>query len=113
MTDTEPTDSALKSLVEWIDTVADRFDAAWREHPHPPLADFLSGTDGDRLQLLKELVKVDLEYRRRRGEPFRAEQYLTDWPELRCPDGGLPEDLVQYGRDLDARFPPVEGAGSF
>ncbi|HUR54590.1 MAG TPA: serine/threonine-protein kinase, partial [Gemmataceae bacterium] len=113
MTDTEPTDSALKSLVVWIDAAADRFDAAWRDRPHPPLADFLSGTGGDRQQLLKELVKVDLEYRRRRGEPFRAEQYLADWPELRCPDGGLPEDLVQYGRDLDARFPPAEAGGAF
>jgi WD40 repeat protein len=105
MTDPESTPAGLRALLEWIDAIADRFDAAWRAGAPPPLGEYLAGVGDGRVQLLKELVKIDLEHRRRRGESRRIDDYLADWPELLGADGSLSDDLVRYGHDLTRRFP--------
>jgi WD40 repeat protein/serine/threonine protein kinase len=85
----------------WVDDVADRFEAAWRSATLPSLADFLDAATGvSRLALARELVKVDLAYRRRRGEQPRLEDYLAEFPEL-----GEALD----GRDESRRTPTPAG----
>ena len=53
----------------WIDEVADRFEVAWRSGDPPAIAAFLGGAAGPRREaLVRELVRVDLACRRRRGD---------------------------------------------
>jgi WD40 repeat protein/tRNA A-37 threonylcarbamoyl transferase component Bud32 len=95
----EPLDP--RTLLAWIDGVADRFEAAWAAGAPPDLAPFVAGAGGARRhELLKELVKIDLEHRWRGGDRRKPEDYLDDWPELRGPDGWLPDDLVGFAEEL-------------
>ena len=60
--------------LDWIDDVADRFEAAW--HQRPEIEPYLQGTNhDDEVPLLLELIKIDLEYRGRIGEPQQLELY--------------------------------------
>src|SRR5262245_64127221 len=93
------------SLLEWVDEVADRFEAAWKQGPAPRLADFLGGAAGpSRPALFRELIKIDLEYRWRAGDRRRLEDYLAEFPELLGPDGSLPDDLVLHAWRVRGRF---------
>jgi hypothetical protein len=76
-------DQALAELMDWVDDIADRFEAAWQALTPPALPDFLAEADGARRRaLLPELVKLDIAYRRRLGEKRQVEDYLADFPEL-------------------------------
>lgn len=93
------------ALLAWIDRVADCFEAAWANRAAPDLAPFVAEAAGARrAELLKELVKIDLEHRWRGGERRKAEDYLDVWPELRGPDGWLPDDLVDFAEELRQEF---------
>jgi tRNA A-37 threonylcarbamoyl transferase component Bud32 len=66
-----------------IDEVCNRFEVAWREESPPRIEDFVEGWSGsERLVLLREMVRVDDEYHRRRGESWGAEQYHGRFPEF-------------------------------
>jgi serine/threonine protein kinase len=55
-------------MLEWVDDVADRFEAAWRSLAPPRVEDFLAGAAGEsRAALLAELLKIDRAYRDRLG----------------------------------------------
>ena len=59
-----PRQTASRSLLEWVDAVADRFEVEWRSGQPPSVEDYLEGTMGDkRLLLLHELARIDLERR--------------------------------------------------
>jgi predicted Ser/Thr protein kinase len=80
---------AQLSIGAWIDQVADRFDAAWKSSSQqstgepPQIADFLGELSGpSRLQLVRELVAIDREYRSKRGLPRSWEEYVSEFPEL-------------------------------
>ncbi|HZY88109.1 MAG TPA: serine/threonine-protein kinase [Gemmataceae bacterium] len=104
----ESDDRAGATLAEWVDQVADRFDAAWQGGPRPRIADFLGAATGEpRAALLGELVKIDLEYRWRAGATVKVEDYLLDFPELAGPDGSLADDLVLHADKVCRQF----GAG--
>lgn len=65
-----------------IDRACNRFEEAWRSGP-PRIEDFLEGFHGEeRVALLCELVAIDLEYRRRRGEEAGPEDYSIRLPDL-------------------------------
>ena len=65
-----------------IDDACDRFEAACRAGERPEPADFLAGIDGPaRPRLLRELLALDLEYRRERGERPDADDYRARFPE--------------------------------
>jgi serine/threonine protein kinase len=71
------------TLFQWVDAVADRFEAEWQSGQPPCIADYLHDIVGaKRSLLLRELVKIDLERRLRAGETRRWEEYLRDFPEL-------------------------------
>jgi hypothetical protein len=53
-------DQALSELLDWVDEVADRFEAAWRSLTPPGLEEFLGAAGGERRALLlEELLKID------------------------------------------------------
>jgi eukaryotic-like serine/threonine-protein kinase len=63
------------AALERIDEVCTRFEERWRSGPRPELHDYLEGAGPERIALLRELLKVDLEYRLRRGEQPAAADY--------------------------------------
>jgi WD40 repeat protein len=100
-----PDRAATTSIQDWVDEVADRFDAAWQHGPRPGIAAFLGDEQGvRRAALLAELVKIDLEYRWKAGERPGADDYRAEFPELAGPDGSFPEDLVRFARRLQLQF---------
>jgi formylglycine-generating enzyme required for sulfatase activity len=76
------------SLLEWVDSIADQFEAAWQSGSPPDIADFLEKSAGERRSaLLAELVRIDLAYRRRAGEARTAADYAARFPEVLRQDG--------------------------
>jgi WD40 repeat protein len=105
------------AVAEWVDEVADAFEAAWHAGPRPRIADFVGREAGQRRRaLLGELVKLDLAYRRRAGERAALEDYRREFPELFGPDGTPPDDLLRYagqlraGPDAPDAPPPVDSS---
>jgi serine/threonine protein kinase/WD40 repeat protein len=69
--------------LEWVDQVADRFEAAWRQDNPPAIAEFLGDATGEeRIALLQELVKIDRERRAKRGPSRSWEEYVREFPDL-------------------------------
>ncbi len=91
--------------LERIDRVADSFEAAWKRQPPPPaLDDYLAGPNVDgNLSLLHELVRIDLQYRERTGNPLPLEQYARRFPALLQPDGSLSPELLDGRRQDSSR----------
>jgi WD40 repeat protein len=66
-----------------INEACDRFEAAWRAGAPPRLEDACAGWQGaERAALLRELVPLDADYRRQRGERPAVADYLPRFPEL-------------------------------
>lgn len=80
-------DAESLALLEWVDAAADRFEKAWQSGTPPDLNDFLGDASGERrVALLRELVRIDLEYRRKTDPSANLEQYRLRFPELSEPD---------------------------
>ena len=62
-----------------LESICDRFEDAWRDGDRPSLEQFTDGYD-DQPELLRELLVLDLAYRKRSGESPRAEEYLERFP---------------------------------
>src|SRR5215831_5805711 len=59
-----------------------RFEQDWQAGRRPRLADFVAGSAGDeRLALLRELLCLEVHYRRQAGEGPAAADYETRFPE--------------------------------
>ena len=68
-------------LSERVDEACDRFEAASRAGRAPQIEDYLPQADElDRAALMAELVALELELRRRRGERPVVEEYLNRFP---------------------------------
>ena len=66
-------------LARRLDPVCDRFEDAWLARPR--IEDFLEDVaEADRPALLRELLWLDLDYRRRGGERPVAEEYRRRLP---------------------------------
>jgi serine/threonine-protein kinase len=66
------------SRARQLDAACVRFEAAWAAHERPDLEAYLSGVpEADRTALLRELLALELVYRRRAGEVVRPEDYLS------------------------------------
>ena len=66
-----------------LEAVCNRFEAAWKSLTPPRVEDFLDGWTGtERDALLRELVALDVVYRRARGQAVRAEEYQIRFPDL-------------------------------
>src|SRR5262245_50834827 len=67
----------------WVYDVCNRFEAAWREGHRPRVAEFLDDAPAPgRAALLRELILLDVEYRRGQGESPCAEDYRSVFPTL-------------------------------
>jgi hypothetical protein len=64
-----------------IDRICDRFEAAWRAGSRPRVEEFWSLPDEPaRTALLRELLRMEVEYRRRGGEIVSPEHYVARFP---------------------------------
>jgi WD40 repeat protein len=115
MSDRPPTGTVPLPLARVLDRACDEFEAAWkaagpRGKDRPQLPPFLGPLQGEeRAALLKELVALDVAYRRRLGEKPAPADYRRAFPN----DGGLiaavfREEAPQPGRPVDeeATLPP-------
>jgi tetratricopeptide (TPR) repeat protein len=72
-----------ESLARQVDQVCNRFEAAWKAGTPPRLEDFLGDApDRVRAALLRELIPLEVYYRRARGEDCRPEEYQARFPSL-------------------------------
>src|SRR5262249_40125589 len=60
----------------------DRFEKAWQLGRQPNINDYIPVECSQRRVALRELSRVDLEFRLKAGEDARLESYLTSFPEL-------------------------------
>ena len=85
--ETRPGRPALADLQQ-IDAVCDRFEVAWRNGQRPDIAEFLAEVPANvRPQLFRDLLSLDLEYRRRLGEQPDAQSYCERFPEFAARGG--------------------------
>ena len=71
----------LDALAE-IDQICERFEESWKGGEPPCLADYLAAAPAvGRAALFKELVRLDVEGRRRRGDVVFPEDYLPHLPD--------------------------------
>jgi tetratricopeptide (TPR) repeat protein len=88
-------------LARQVDRVCDEFEDAWAADVRPRPEDFLGrAPEPARAALVRELILVEVAYRRRRGEDCRAEEYAGRFPEL------------DTGWLAAALAPPAPGPGS-
>ena len=73
--------SAPLSQALRTDRLCDRFEASWKAGTRPKIDDFLAEVPPtESADLLRELLILDLQYRRRLGESPTLEQYRADCP---------------------------------
>jgi serine/threonine protein kinase len=71
------------SLAQRVNEACDRFERAWKEGRRPAIEDYLAEASApERAALLRELVPLEADYRRRRGEEPGPEDYRTRFPDL-------------------------------
>ena len=64
------------SVVGQVDTVRDQFESAWKEGHRPRVENYLHGvTEPDRTSLLRELLRIEWQYRQLAGEGPTVEEY--------------------------------------
>src|SRR5437764_1233417 len=64
-----------------IDRLCDRFEAQWRAGRRPAPEDYLGQTaEPGRSELLRELLRLEVDYRRRLGEAPGAQEYGRRFP---------------------------------
>jgi serine/threonine-protein kinase len=69
-----------------VDQICDRFENAWKQGQRPRIEDFLAAlAEPGRSTLLRELIKLDIVYRRLAGENPTAEDYRERFPDLDPP----------------------------
>ena len=62
-------ESLPASVAEKVNEICDRFESAWKAGTRPRLEEYLKNTsEPERTALLRELILVELAYRRRKGE---------------------------------------------
>jgi serine/threonine-protein kinase len=75
------------SMMDGLDQVCDSFEAAWKgalsADQRPRIEDYLAGTpEAVRLVLLRELISLEVAYRRQAGEQPQSEEYRVRFPAL-------------------------------
>jgi WD40 repeat protein/tRNA A-37 threonylcarbamoyl transferase component Bud32 len=79
----DATATLTPEVQRWLDAACDRFEAAWKAGPRPRPEDYLGDpADPRRSILLRELVALDVAYRRRHGEQPAAQDYRDRFPEF-------------------------------
>jgi hypothetical protein len=81
------TGSLPLSAAQRVDAVCDRFEAAWKTAgaagPRPRIEDYLGAApEPEHSALVRELILLEVHYRRRAGEGLRPEDYHGRFPAL-------------------------------
>ena len=77
-------------VAQEVDSICDAFEEVWRQGQTPSLSEFLKShrsagnTDRPMSTLFIELVKIDVEYREKRGETPDLELYAREFPSYRA-----------------------------
>jgi WD40 repeat protein/tRNA A-37 threonylcarbamoyl transferase component Bud32 len=75
--------AAPVELLRGVDRVCTELERAWRAGRRPRIEEFLQGwPEAELPALLRELIPVEVEYRRRAGEDPRPEEYTDRFPAL-------------------------------
>jgi hypothetical protein len=78
--DTNPS-AASAAITALIDLACDRFEDAWQAGQRPHVENFLGKFEGPaRTRLLVELLKIELNYRIKRGDTPTLQEYLARFP---------------------------------
>jgi eukaryotic-like serine/threonine-protein kinase len=81
-----PADESSCSSLEQdqrVDRLCNRFEDAWQAGNRPKIDDYLAEAScGERHELLRELLTIDLHYRRTRGETPALDEYRAEHPAL-------------------------------
>ena len=100
-------DAHSRSLLgsDWnrLELAIERFEAAWTGEERPAIEAYLPKTSRLRTAMLVELVHAECEFRWKRGEATRAEDYFTRFPELLA-NRYLAVDLLVAEFKLRQRF---------
>src|SRR5271157_5765949 len=73
--------SLSPSMINCMDEVCDRFEAAWQAGLRPRIEDYLEETAGpQRSALWHDLLVLELVYRRRQGDRPTLEEYRARFP---------------------------------
>ncbi len=96
------------SVLKQVDEAADRFDAEWQrafEGASPPkIEDYLTDApQPNREALLRELIRLDLEFRYQRGESPTPADYVGRFPSF---DAESLASLIKVAQALRAQQPP-------
>ena len=76
-------ESVTLSAALRVNLACNRFEAAWKAGAPPRIEDCLDGSvEPERALLTRELIFLDLHYRRSQGETCRSEDYLARFPLL-------------------------------
>jgi serine/threonine-protein kinase len=96
------------ALLPRVGAVCQRFEAAWQSGPRPRIEDYLDDVPRlDRRALLRELIPLDVEYRRGHGEAPRPEDYAGRFPGL---DSAWLADVAAGSAAAGADRPPARPA---
>jgi serine/threonine-protein kinase len=118
---TPPGDDALTpELVVLLEAACDRFEAAWQAGGRPALEDHLVAMpEAGRAALFRELMTLELAYRRRSGERPESEEYRARYPAwVAAVDAAFATEFDQVDRPAPAPDPETTtnpdhpGAGS-
>jgi tetratricopeptide (TPR) repeat protein/tRNA A-37 threonylcarbamoyl transferase component Bud32 len=102
-----PDDTPSVAALRRVEEVCDRFERSWRAGRRPRLEDHLAQVGEERAELFGELLRLELHYRRRRGErPTRAD-YATRFPE----DGFVIRAAFAGAETLDPVLKLFDGGG--
>jgi serine/threonine-protein kinase len=112
-----PHESSFDSLSERIDVICDAFEGAWREGLNPRIEAFVETEAGEqRSALLRELIEVEIELRRKNGESPNAAEYVSRFPEEAAairnsgpPDGGEAMRSSLHGDASGSCIPELHG----
>ncbi len=92
-----------------IDDACDRFEAAWRNGQEPELARFLADASAQaRPRLLRELLAIELEFRRDRGERPEPEAYRAGIAD----HANVIDEVFAAFRWDNATIPSIPGSGA-
>src|SRR5262245_52679481 len=117
MSDTHLLSPLSPSEARQVVQACDRFEAAWNAGRRPRPEEYLAASAGPaRPALLRQLLILDWDYRRRAGEDPRADEYCTRFPG----DTALVEDVGremaessvstgEWPADADAQLTPWAG----
>ncbi|MCI0457420.1 MAG: protein kinase, partial [Gemmataceae bacterium] len=71
------------SQARQVDQRCNQFEAAWKAGQQPALEEYLVGaTQGERDALLRELLPLEIHYRRRQGDQPQPQDYQTRFPSV-------------------------------